>query len=162
MMYSFSSSSWTCAAERSAPCAATAQPDGRHHGSDAAQRSDDVHHQQQRGMEAGCRGYGSSPPSAGRGIDPAIAAQTKQRGTEVTTKRRRGNGGRRISSRLSTSRPGHRFPEEGDFAMARPRRRQQLVAEELLVDAVGANQPPKTQSSSRPLPYRPIIAVVSP
>jgi hypothetical protein len=53
--------------------------------------------------------------------------------------------------------------EEGDFAIARPRRRQQLVAEELLVDAVGANQPPKTQSSSRPAqPYRPIIAVVSP
>lgn len=90
--------------------------------------------------------------------------QTKQRGAEGDDKSA-ADGGRRAAQQSAQHIAAEVIgsQKEGDFAIARPRRRQQLVAEELLVDAVGANQPPKTQSSSRPAqPYRPIIAVVSP
>ncbi len=100
-------------------------------------KGDDDNRQQQRGDgEQGVEDMVPSPPSAGRGSKPAITRQhqTKQRGAEGDDKSA-ADGGRRAAQQSAQHIAAEVIgsQKEGDFAIARPRRRQQLVAEELLV-----------------------------
>ena len=103
-------------------------------------KGDDDNRQQQRGDgEQGVEDmvHHRRAQAVGRSGNHA-QHQTKQRGAEGDDKSA-ADGGRRAAQQSAQHIAAEVIgsQKEGDFAIARPRRRQQLVAEELLVDAVG-------------------------